>query len=125
MSSMVAMYREHSSHNREYLLYYCMVGRHLPDYYKVGKVPTVLLKPAMLLYGMDVPTRLRDRRDVPTRLLYGRDVLIRLLYGRDVLIRLLYGRDVPTRLLYGRDVPTRLLEGSTKLLDDTYCFMRW
>ena len=85
MSSMVAMYRGHSSHDRGYLLYYCMVGRHLPGYCKVGKVPTVLLKPAMLLYGRDVPTRLR----------------------------------------YGRDVPTRLLEGSTKLLDDTYCFIGW
>ena len=93
MSSMGAMYREHSSHDREYLLYCCMVGRHLPGYCKVGKVPTVLLKPAMLLYmvGMylpgyclvDVPTKLLDCSDVPTRLLYGRDVLIRLLYGRD------------------------------------------
>ena len=85
MSSMVAMYRGHSSHDSGYLLYYCMVGRHLPGYCKVGKVPTVLLKPAMLLYSRDVPTRLLDRRDVPTR----------------------------------------LLEGSTKLLDDTYCFIGW
>ena len=72
-----------------------MVGMHLPGYCNVGKVPTVLLKPAMLLYSRDVPTRLLDRMDVPTR------------------------------LLYGRDVPTRLLEGSTKLLDDTYCFIGW
>ena len=74
MSSMVAMYREYSSHDRGYLLYYCMVGRNLPGYCKVGKVPTVLLKPAMLLYGRDVPTRLWYGRDVPTRLLCGRDV---------------------------------------------------
>ena len=105
MSSMVAMYRGHSSHDRGYLLYYCVVGRHLPGYCNVGKVPIVLLKPAMLLYGRDVPTRLLDHRDVPTSLLFG--------------------RDVPTRLLDRRDVPTRPLEGSTKLLDDTYCFIGW
>ena len=102
-----------------------MVGRHLPGYCKVGKVPTVLLKPAMLLYGRDVPTRLLDHRDVPTSLLFGRDVPTRLLDHRDVPTSSLCGKDVPTRLLDRRDVLTRLLEGSTKLLDDTYCFIGW
>ena len=76
MSSMGAMYRGNSSHDREYLLDF-LYGREAPTRYcKVGKVPTVLLKPAMLLYmvGMylpgyclvGVPTKLLDCRDIPT-----------------------------------------------------------
>ena len=32
---MVGMYREHSSHDMGYLLYYCMVGRYLPGYHRI------------------------------------------------------------------------------------------
>ena len=58
MSSMGAMYRGHSSHDREYLLDF-LYGREAPTRLLQGRegAYTVLLKPAMLLYmvGMYLP----------------------------------------------------------------------
>ena len=72
MSSMGAMYRGHSSHDREYVLEF-LYGREAPTRLLQGREGTYCFIEAcyVAVYGRDVPTRLRYGRDVPTRLLFG------------------------------------------------------